>query len=152
MDEEKGPRPGVKSIYPMGEYLRVQLRNEHMIYVRREHFERLKNATREQLENYRLIGDGEGVHWPDLDEDVSIRGFMRYAEKFETVPPEMIVGGGKPKIFCNACGLEVDIDKSMGGNFLGYRVCSPKCVREARWRDTLSNMKKEYRPDPEPHG
>jgi hypothetical protein len=57
----------------------------------------------------------------------------------------------KPMIFCNACGAEVEIDKSMGGNFLGYRVCSPRCVREARWRDTLLIMKKPYRQDPEPH-
>jgi hypothetical protein len=57
----------------------------------------------------------------------------------------------KPTIFCNACGLEVAIDKSCGGNFLGYRVCSPRCVREAQWRDTLYIMKKDYRPDPEPY-
>jgi len=57
----------------------------------------------------------------------------------------------KPTIFCNACGREVEIGKSCGGSFLGYRVCSPRCVREARWRDTLSNMQKDYRPDPEPY-
>jgi hypothetical protein len=56
----------------------------------------------------------------------------------------------RPTIFCNACGVEVDIDRSMGGSFLGYRVCSPGCAREARWRDTLHIMKKDYRPDPEP--
>ncbi len=149
-DEENAARVGVKTVHPMGAWLRVQLRDERTLYVRREHFERLKDATESQLENYRLIGDGEGVHWPDIDEDISIRGFLRYAE----VPPESLDGsaqGNKPKIFCNACGLEVDIDKSMGGSFLGYRVCSPKCVREARWRDTLSNLRKEYRPDPEPY-
>lgn len=56
----------------------------------------------------------------------------------------------KPTIFCNACGGEVEIEKSMGGSFLGYRVCSPECAREARWRDTLHIMRKDYRPDPEP--
>jgi hypothetical protein len=28
------------------------------------------------LENYKLIGDGEGIHWPDLDEDISIKGIL----------------------------------------------------------------------------
>ena len=32
----------------------------------------LLNATKAQLQNYRLIGDGIGVHWPDLDEDLSV--------------------------------------------------------------------------------
>jgi hypothetical protein len=36
----------------------------------------------------------------------------------------------------------------MGGQFLGYKVCSVGCVREIRWRDTLSILNKEYYPDP----
>lgn len=150
MDERKESQPGVKSIFPIGDYLRVQLKDERMIYVRREHFERLKNATREQLENYRLTGDGEGVHWPDVDEDISIRGFLRHAEDFDFEPKES-AWYGKPKVFCNVCGCKVEISKTCGGSFLGYRVCSPKCVREARWRDTLHTMGKDYRPDPEPY-
>jgi hypothetical protein len=26
--------------------------------------------------NFEIIGDGEGFHWPDLDEDLSVRGFL----------------------------------------------------------------------------
>lgn len=37
-----------------------------------EWFASLRNATKEQLENYRLIGKGEGIHWEDLDEDISV--------------------------------------------------------------------------------
>lgn len=55
-----------------------------------------------------------------------------------------------PSIFCNVCGKEVTIAKSMGGKFLGYRVCSAKCCREARWRDTLHIMRKDYYPDLDP--
>lgn len=40
-------------------------------------FPRLSNATRNQLENYELLGDGEGGHWPDLDEDLSVAGLLR---------------------------------------------------------------------------
>lgn len=37
----------------------------------------LANATDAQLRNYRIIGDGEGIHWPDLDEDLSARGILK---------------------------------------------------------------------------
>jgi hypothetical protein len=40
-------------------------------------FPRLANATKSQLENYELLGDGEGVHWPEIDEDLSVAGFLR---------------------------------------------------------------------------
>jgi hypothetical protein len=38
---------------------------------------RLFNADHEQRQNYRLIGDGLGIRWPDLDEDISIEGMLR---------------------------------------------------------------------------
>lgn len=37
---------------------------------------RLQQATLEQLNHYEFIGDGTGVHWPDVDEDLSLRGFL----------------------------------------------------------------------------
>ena len=37
-----------------------------------EWFSTLRNATKKQLENWRLIGKGEGIHWEDLDEDISV--------------------------------------------------------------------------------
>jgi hypothetical protein len=39
-------------------------------------FPRLAKATKEQLGNWVLLGDGEGIHWPDVDEDVSINGLL----------------------------------------------------------------------------
>lgn len=41
-----------------------------------EDFPRLKNATRKQRENY--IISAFGIHWPELDEDLSIDGFFNY--------------------------------------------------------------------------
>ena len=35
-------------------------------------YPRLLHGTLEERDNWRLIGSGEGVHWPDLDEDLSI--------------------------------------------------------------------------------
>jgi len=40
-------------------------------------FPRLLNATPEQRANFELIGDGEGIHWPDADEDLSVAGILR---------------------------------------------------------------------------
>lgn len=37
---------------------------------------RLAKATREQRRNHEIIGSGEGVHWPDVDEDISVRGML----------------------------------------------------------------------------
>jgi hypothetical protein len=39
-------------------------------------FPRLAGAKKEQLENYEILGDGEGIHWPDIDEDLSIEGLL----------------------------------------------------------------------------
>jgi hypothetical protein len=41
-----------------------------------EWFLKLRNATKEQLEKWRFIGKGEGVHWEDLDEDISIENLL----------------------------------------------------------------------------
>jgi hypothetical protein len=37
---------------------------------------RLAGATPTQRQNYQIIGSGEGVHWPDVDEDISVRGML----------------------------------------------------------------------------
>ncbi len=37
---------------------------------------RLSEATAKQRANYRIMGDGDGVHWPDIDEDISAEGML----------------------------------------------------------------------------
>jgi hypothetical protein len=37
---------------------------------------RLSEATPKQRSNWRIIGDGQGVHWPDIDEDISADGML----------------------------------------------------------------------------
>ncbi len=37
---------------------------------------RLSEATPKQRANWRIIGDGQGVHWPDIDEDISAEGML----------------------------------------------------------------------------
>jgi len=38
---------------------------------------RLANATPAQRKRFEIIGTGEGVHWPDIDEDISARGMLQ---------------------------------------------------------------------------
>lgn len=37
---------------------------------------RLSEATEEQRNNYKIIADGIGIHWPDVDEDISAQGML----------------------------------------------------------------------------
>ena len=37
---------------------------------------RLSEATPAQRNNYEIIGDGQGVHWPEVDEDLSVEGMF----------------------------------------------------------------------------
>ena len=42
-------------------------------------FPRLLHATAEERRNWRLVGEGQGIRWPDVDEDVSVLGLLRGA-------------------------------------------------------------------------
>jgi len=39
-------------------------------------YPRLNAGTEAERSNYELIGDGEGIHWPKLDEDISVEGII----------------------------------------------------------------------------
>ena len=41
-----------------------------------EWFPRLRKATEEQLKKWRFIGKGQGVHWEEIDEDISIENLL----------------------------------------------------------------------------
>ena len=40
-------------------------------------YPRLVNATGDQRNNWQLLADGEGIRWPDVDEDLSVAGLLR---------------------------------------------------------------------------
>ncbi len=40
-------------------------------------FPRLLHASPAERSNWQLLGDGEGIHWPDVDEDLSVAGLLR---------------------------------------------------------------------------
>ena len=37
---------------------------------------RLSEATPQQRQNFEILGDGQGIHWPDIDEDISVEGML----------------------------------------------------------------------------
>jgi hypothetical protein len=56
--------------------LTVELSDGRSISVPLQWYPRLVYATAEERKNWRLIGNGEGIHWEDLDEDISVEGLI----------------------------------------------------------------------------
>lgn len=56
--------------------LRVSLDDGRELAVPVAWFPRLRDASPSDRDNWRLIGIGEGIHWPDLDEDISVLGLL----------------------------------------------------------------------------
>ncbi len=59
--------------------LSVSLRDGRIISVPLAWYPRLLNATPQQRKNWKIAGSGYGIHWPDLDEDLSTEGLLRGA-------------------------------------------------------------------------
>ncbi|MEK6813638.1 MAG: DUF2442 domain-containing protein [Nitrospirota bacterium] len=53
---------------------------------------RLSEATPAQRANFEVIGDGQGVHWPEIDEDVSAEGMLHGVPAPRPRKPERLVG------------------------------------------------------------
>ena len=56
--------------------LSVDLSDGRSISVPVAWFPRLLHSTEQERNNWRLIGRGQGIHWEDLDEDISIEGLL----------------------------------------------------------------------------
>lgn len=55
----------------------VALADGRQITVPYEWFPRLANATKREREKFEFIGNGIGIHWPLIDEDISVEGLLR---------------------------------------------------------------------------
>jgi hypothetical protein len=62
------------------EALVVRMKDGRILSVPLSWFPRLVGATVEQRSNWQLIGDGLGIHWAELDEDISIAGLLGVAD------------------------------------------------------------------------
>jgi hypothetical protein len=56
--------------------LSVDLADGRTIAVPLAWFPRLLHGRLAERQNWRLIGDGQGIHWPDLDEDISLENLL----------------------------------------------------------------------------
>ena len=68
--------PGISDIKFSDDSMDVYLTDGRIITIPIAWYARLSEATKEELENYEISPSGYGIHWPDLDEDLSILGFL----------------------------------------------------------------------------
>src|SRR5215472_6930165 len=59
--------------------LTVSLKDGRTISVPLAWYPRLLNASPKQRKNWQIAGGGYGIHWPDIDEDLSTEGLLRGA-------------------------------------------------------------------------
>jgi hypothetical protein len=67
--------------------LSVSLMDGRTITVPLAWYPRLFDATTAQQKNWRIAGGGYGIHWPDIDEDLSTEGLLRGAPAPRTPEP-----------------------------------------------------------------
>jgi len=73
-----------RSVSVSDEALVVDLADGRTITVPLAWFPRLAHGTTAERANWRFIGGGEGVHWPDLDEDISVESLLAGRRSGET--------------------------------------------------------------------
>jgi hypothetical protein len=69
-------RPLAREVEVTDTELRVGLADGRTITVPLAWFPRLQDATPEQRQRWEILGDAEGIHWPDADEDLSVAGLL----------------------------------------------------------------------------
>ena len=70
------PEPYIRAVRVTEDEITASLSDGRTISVPLAWSWRLSDATRAQRENFRLIGGGQGIHWPDVDEDISVSGML----------------------------------------------------------------------------
>lgn len=65
-----------RSVTVTDDLLVVELSDGRALSVPLAWYPRLQHGTPKERKNCRLIGSGDGIHWPDLDEDISVAGLL----------------------------------------------------------------------------
>jgi hypothetical protein len=78
-DLEVKPGERVKDVHITEDTLAVDLIDGRTIIVPLVWYPKLLDAAPEQRRNWKISGAGYGIHWPDLDEDLSTEGLLRGA-------------------------------------------------------------------------
>lgn len=68
--------PSAERVTVTEDTLTVDLSDGRTISVPLAWFPRLIHSTPEERNNWRLIGRGQGIHWEDIDEDISVEGLL----------------------------------------------------------------------------
>jgi hypothetical protein len=68
--------PAATNVVVTGDTLTVDLSDGRTLSVPLAWYPRLVHATQEERTSWRLIGRGDGIHWSELDEDISIEGLI----------------------------------------------------------------------------
>ncbi|MEW6326842.1 MAG: DUF2442 domain-containing protein [Thermodesulfobacteriota bacterium] len=68
--------PGILDLKFLKHSMQVYLTDGRTITIPLAWYPKLSEATREQLKNYEISPSGYGIYWPDLDEDLSVLGFL----------------------------------------------------------------------------
>ena len=81
------PGEGVKDVHVTEDTLSVDLIDGRTIIVSLIWYPKLLHATPGQRTNWQICGGGYGVHWPDIDEDLSTEGLLRGAPAPRGIAP-----------------------------------------------------------------
>jgi YD repeat-containing protein len=79
MNTSHPERPRAHRVWFAGQLILVELNDGRVVSSRYDRFSRLAAATAAQRMNWEIVGRGIGIHWPDLDEDLSTDGLLRDA-------------------------------------------------------------------------
>jgi hypothetical protein len=71
-----GNDPRIMTVEVTEDLITAQLADGRIISIPLAWSWRLSNATPEQRQHFEIIGTGQGVHWPDIDEDISALGML----------------------------------------------------------------------------
>lgn len=69
-------RPCATSVDVTEDTLNVELNDGRGLSVPLSWYPRLEHASPEERKNWELIGAGSGIHWPQIDEDISVEGLI----------------------------------------------------------------------------
>lgn len=73
---EKIKLPAILKVKFTDDCMEVGLSDGRILIIPLAWYPNLANATKKQLENCEISPSGYGIHWPELDEDLSVYGFL----------------------------------------------------------------------------
>ncbi len=69
--------PSIISVECSGEEITAFLEDSRKVSIPTAWYPRTRSATLKQLKNFRITSDKYGIHWPEIDEHLSVRAFLK---------------------------------------------------------------------------